>query len=305
MDFLYLLEKIRMPVLNEFMLAVTMLGEETAFLALALIFFWCVDKRRGYLIMSAGFIGTMANQFMKLWFRIPRPWVLDPDFTILEQAREAATGYSFPSGHTTSAFATFGAIGITAKKNTVRVLCAALAVLVGLSRMYIGVHTPADVLVGAATSLVLVGLLHKVCMEEKGMKALLASMIAMAIGLLLFVELYPFPADTDPHNLESGVKNAYTMIGCLTGVAIVYVVEKKYIRFSTRAVWWAQILKVVVGLGLVLLVKEGLRSPLEAAFSVHMAARAVRYFLIVITAGIIWPLSFSWFGKLGRKTEEN
>ena len=305
MDFLYLLEKIRMPVLNEFMLAVTMLGEETAFLALALIFFWCVDKRRGYLIMSAGFIGTMANQFMKLWFRIPRPWVLDPDFTILEQAREAATGYSFPSGHTTSAFATFGAIGITAKKNTVRVLCAALAVLVGLSRMYIGVHTPADVLVGAATSLVLVGLLHKVCMEEKGMKALLASMIAMAIGLLLFVELYPFPADTDPHNLESGVTNAYTMIGCLTGVAIVYVVEKKYIRFSTRAVWWAQILKVVVGLGLVLLVKEGLRSPLEAAFSVHMAARAVRYFLIVITAGIIWPLSFSWFGKLGRKTEEN
>ena len=54
-------------------------------------------------------------------------------------------------------------------------------------------------------------------------------------------------------------------------------------------------------LGLVLLVKEGLRSPLEALFNGHLAARAVRYFLIVVVAGVIWPLSFRWFGKLGKK----
>ena len=48
MGFLYLLEKIRMPGLNEFMLAITTLGEETAFLVAALIVFWCVDKRKGY-----------------------------------------------------------------------------------------------------------------------------------------------------------------------------------------------------------------------------------------------------------------
>ena len=60
----------------------------------------------------------------------------------------------------------------------------------------------------------------------------------------------------------------------------------------------------MVGLGVVLLVKEGLRSPLEAIFAGHLAARAVRYFLIVVVAGILWPLTFSWFGKLGRKAEE-
>lgn len=99
MALLYLLEKIRMPVLNEFMLIITRLGEETAFLVIALILFWCVDKRRGYYIMSVGFLGTMANQFLKLLCRIPRPWVLDGNFTILEGARKAATGYSFPSGN--------------------------------------------------------------------------------------------------------------------------------------------------------------------------------------------------------------
>ena len=84
MEFLYLLEKIRLPGLNELMLAVTTLGEETAFLVIGLIVFWCVDKRKGYYVMSVGFLGTMANQVLKLACRIPRPWVLDPDFTILE-----------------------------------------------------------------------------------------------------------------------------------------------------------------------------------------------------------------------------
>ena len=303
MEFLYLLESIRMPGLNEFMLLVTKLGEETAFLVAALIVFWCVDKRSGYYLMTVGFIGTMANQFLKLACRVPRPWVLDPEFTILEEAREAATGYSFPSGHSQSSVGTFGAIANTTRNKWVKGICIAVCVLVPLSRMYIGVHTPSDVLVGAGMACCMVGLLKKPVLErtEKAMKILIAVMLAMALGLLLYVEAYPFPADVDPHNLESGVKNAYTMIGCIAGVAVVYCFEKKYVNFETKACWWAQIGKVVLGLALVLAVKEGLRSPLEALFGGHMAARAVRYFLIVLVAGGLWPLSFRRFSQLGAK----
>ena len=77
MDFLYFLEGIRIPVLNEIMLFVTQLGEETAFLVIAMIIFWCVDKHTGYYILSVGFMGTLSNQFLKLVFRVPRPWVID------------------------------------------------------------------------------------------------------------------------------------------------------------------------------------------------------------------------------------
>ncbi len=306
MEILYLLERIRIPVLNEIMLLVTQLGEETAFLALALIFFWCVDKKKGYFIMSVGFVGTMANQFLKLVFRIPRPWVLDENFTILEQAKEAATGYSFPSGHTQTAVGTFGAICAGSEDKKVRIGCIILAVMVGFSRMYIGVHTPQDVLVSAALAVVLVLVLRKPVLSGsvKTMKLLMAGMIAMALGLLAFVELFPFPADVDAHNLESGVKNAYTMIGCLIGVAVVYLVDTKYLDFSVKAVWWAQILKAALGLGAVLAVKSLLKSPLEAVFAGHMAARAVRYFLVVLFAGILWPVTFRWFAKLGKKKTE-
>ena len=302
MGFLYMLEKIRMPGLNESMLLITKLGEETAFLVAALIVFWCVDKRKGYFVMTVGFIGTIANQFLKLACRVPRPWVLDENFTILEQAREAAAGYSFPSGHSQSAVGTFGSIAATAQKRWVRGVCIAICILVPLSRMYIGVHTPADVLVGAGMALIMVLALRRPVVEQEktAMKILIPAMILMAIGLLLYTELWPFPADMDVHNLESGTKNAYTMIGGLTGVAVVYVAERKFVDFTTEAVWWAQLLKIVMGLGAVLLVKEGMRAPLEWLLGDPLPARAVRYFLIVLVAGFVWPISFRWFSKLGR-----
>lgn len=302
MDFLYFLEKIRMPIINEFMLLVTRLGEETAFLVLALIVFWCVDKYKGYYVLGVGLMGTLASQFMKLICRVPRPWDLDKSFSILEEAREAADGYSFPSGHTQSAVGTFGAVAASVKNRTVQILCITIAVLVGFSRMYVGVHTPADVLVGAMISVLLILVLKPLMLgEKKQIHWVYATMLLLSVAFTLYVERYPFPAELDVHNYESALKNSYTLLGCCVGVLVVYAVDEKKLHFQTKAVLWAQILKVVLGLMAVLLVKEGLRAPLEALFSGHMAARAVRYFLIVIMAGIVWPLSFRWFGKLGKE----
>lgn len=302
MEFLYLLESIRLPGLNELMLFITTLGEETTFLVAALILFWCVDKYYGYYVMSVGFVGTIINQFMKLWFRIPRPWVLDENFTILEQAREAASGYSFPSGHSQSAVGTFGGIACTVKNRWVRNICIAIAVLVPFSRMYIGVHTPADVLVGVGMSVVLLFIMRPLVLgkDRKYFPVTMGVMLAIAATYLCFVELYPFPANIDAHNLESGVENAYTLLGALLGMICVYIVDEKWTNFSTKAVWWAQMIKVGAGLILVLAVKSGLKTPLNLLLG-EFVGRAARYFLIVVVAGILWPLSFRWFEKLGSK----
>lgn len=302
MGFLYFLERIRFPGLNEIMLAVTTLGEETAFLVIGLIIFWCSDKKKGYFVMSVGFLGTMLNQILKLACRVPRPWVLDPKFTILEQAKEASAGYSFPSGHTQTAVGIFGAIASYTDKKWTRWCCIVLAVLVGFSRMYLGVHTPADVLVGSLCALILVFALKRPILhgEAVAMKINFAIMIAFALSFFAYVHFWNFPADMDVHNLESGLKNSYTMLGCTVGMAIVYIADTKWLHFPVEAKWWAQTIKIVVGLLLVLAVKEGLRAPLELLLPVY-PARAVRYFLIVMMAGILWPFSFQYFSKLGAK----
>lgn len=306
MDFLYLLEKIRLPGLNELMLLITHLGEETAFLAIGIIVFWCIDKYQGYYLMGVGLFGNMANQFLKILCRVPRPWVRDPNFHALEEAIPEASGYSFPSGHSQTAVGTFGCIAATQKNKIIRGVCFAFMILVPFSRMYVGVHTPADVLVGSAMALVMV-FAFKPLMLGKGQKNIpwvFAGLTVLSVAYLLYIELYPFPADLDTHNYESAVKNGYTFIGCFVGLLIVWFADEKKLHFTNEAIWWAQILKAVLGLAVVLAVKEGTKSILNAIFGDEMIARAVRYCLVVVTAGIVWPLTFKWFARLGKKEEK-
>jgi len=305
MELLYWLESIRMPVLDAFFSLVTHLGEETVFLVVAMAVFWCVDKNRGYYLLSVGFIGTICNQFLKLLCRVPRPWVLDPEFTIVESARAEATGYSFPSGHTQNAVGTFGALAATGKKRWARLLCVLALVLVPLSRMYLGVHTPKDVGVSVLVALVLICALCPVFYGEKSTACsryiLLAAMAALAVVFVLFVECWPFPADLDPHNYQSGAKNAYTLLGAVLGVNLAHWLDEHYTHFETKAPPLGQVIKLAVGLVLALAVKSGVKAPLNALFSGHMAANAVRYFLLVVVAGCLWPMTFRFWSRLGNR----
>ena len=308
MEVLYFFESIRNVVLDTFFSVITLGGEETVFMALGMIFFWCVNKYRGYYLLCVGFAGTVINQFLKMLFRVPRPWIKDPNFTIVESAKDAATGYSFPSGHTQTSVGLFGGIALTTKQIWLRIVGIALAVLVPISRLYLGVHTPADVLVSTIVALILVfaflPLFKKAEKSPAIMYTIFGVFAAAIIAFICFVCLYEFPADvyTDGlHNLESARKNGFTLLGCIVGLTVVYTVDRKWLNFTTEAVWWAQIIKVVGGLGLVLAAKELLRAPLEALVGNVLAARSIRYFLIVIVAGLVWPLTFKFFSKLGKK----
>lgn len=305
MEFLYLLEKIRMPWLDQIMLTVTHLGEETAFLAIGIVLFWCVDKYYGYYLMGVGLFGNLINQFLKILCRVPRPWVRDPNFHPLEAAIKEAGGYSFPSGHSQTAVGTFGCIAATQKNWILRAVCIVLMILVPVSRMYVGVHTPADVLVGSAMALLMVAGFYPLMLGngKKNIPWVFASLLLLSIAYVLYVELYPFSADVDQENLTSAIKNGYTFVGCFAGLIVVYFADEKKFHFETKAIWWAQILKAVLGLGAVLAVKEGTRGILDTIFAGHFAARSVRYFLVVIVAGIVWPLTFRWFSKMGKKEQ--
>lgn len=287
------------------MSTITYAGGEIVFLAVAIILIWCVNKRHGFFTLLTCFFGIAINQVLKLAFRIPRPWIKDPDFTIVESAREEATGYSFPSGHTQNVTGTFASIALTNPKRARVISCSVIIALVAFSRMYLGVHTPLDVGVSLVIGVALAFALHPLFSSEERMKKAMPYALSVSalisVAFVLFTFLLPSEG-LDPHNLESGRKNACTMIGCVVGLILFYIVDTRYIKYPTEARWYAQIMKVGIGFAIVLLMKSTLQTPLEWVFGGNAyIARAVRYFLLVVFAGCVWTLTFRFWSNLKIK----
>lgn len=304
MDILYAMEKIRTPFWNGVMSAVTQLGGEVIFIVAAVVVFWCVSKWEGYYLMTIAFCGTVLNQFLKLICRVPRPWVRDPNFTIVESARAEATGYSFPSGHTQNAIGLFGGMARWGGRRWVRLGLTTLALVIAFSRMYLGVHTPADVgvslVLAAALVLGLYPLMRRAQEKPRYMGYVLAAMLVVSGAFVVFVETCGFPADMDAENLASGIGNAWKMLGAVAGMTLAWLLDRRYIHFETQAVWWVQVIKVAVGMALLLAIKSGLKAPLLALLGHEGLAGGVRYFLLVLVAGAVWPLVFRPMSKWGK-----
>lgn len=308
MEFLKGLQAIRTPVMDVILGLVTRLGEETILMVLGMAILWCVNKKWGYRLMFISLAGTALNQLLKAIFLIPRPWVLDPTFEIVESAREAASGYSFPSGHTQTAAMVFGTIAVWTRKRWARALCILIMLLVGFSRMYLGVHTPLDVsvglLAGVVTVAMLVPLMKKHDGTAKGQTWLSAGFILAALVLLAYVLFAPKRAANVAEFDAHGVKAAWTLLGTMAGMVLTWVVDEKHTHFETKAVWWAQLIKLGVGLALVMAVRLGVKPVFTALWGDAMFAHGLRYFLMVLVGGVVWPMTFGYFSKLGQVGKE-
>lgn len=305
MALLYALQTIRTPMLDQLVALITKLGEENVFLVLGLFLLWCVDKKWGFRFLVAGLAGNTLNQLLKAICLIPRPWVIDPNFEIVEAAREAATGYSFPSGHTQTAATVYGMFAAWLNRRLTTIVCAALVLLVGFSRMYLGVHTPYDVgvslVTGALTVICAMRLFTAAEGNEKKEMRIYIGAIGFALVLLAYVLFAPKRAANIAEFDAHGVKNAWTLVGTTTGVFIAWLIDRRVTHYETKAVWWAQALKLVLGFALVMGVRLGLKPLFAVIFGGHVAADALRYFLMCVVGGGLWPMTFAAFAKLGRK----
>ncbi|MBE6928183.1 MAG: phosphatase PAP2 family protein [Ruminococcaceae bacterium] len=303
MDVLYWLESIRNPFLDAIMSFFTLFGSELMFIIIALAIFWCVDKKEGYYLLFVGFFGTILNQFLKLVFRVPRPWVKDPNFNIVESARADAGGYSFPSGHTQNVTGTLGGLARWSRNWGIRVLCISVLLLTSFSRMYLGVHTPLDVGVSLAIAAVLVfvfyPIMKKAVDEPKKMMYLLSVMVLLSFAFVLYANLASF--DGAAENIYEGRKNSYSLLGALLGFCVAYPLERRHINFSEKAPLWAQTIKLIGGLGGLLAIKEGLKALFHAVGFTWLGTNAIRYFAIVLFAALVWPRVFPYLNKEGEK----
>ena len=287
MDFLLTLQELRTPVLDAIILAVTRLGEELFALIPLLLCYWCIDKRLGLRIGFTFFAGGIANQFSKVIFRVERPFVRNPAIIPHESAVGTATGYSFPSGHTTSASSMALAFALSFRKKWwVWLLASAYALAVGFSRLYLGVHTPSDVCVGILMTLVMALLVDYAfadCDRHPGhVKGWFALCGAVAAAMVIYSGIMVANGTVPAAQAKNAFQTGGAAIALLAGLML----ENKYIRFTTKAPLGVQVLKFIIGAVLALAIKEGLKPILGTA----LVMQAVRYFITVlfVVAGYPW-----------------
>ena len=181
-----------------------------------------------------------------------------------------------------------------------------MILLVAFSRMYLGVHTPLDVGVSCGVGILLLVILYPVfrSLDEhpNRMYGFLAVLALLTLAFFLYSFLCPFPdwmyAEEHFVNIVEARHNASILAGALVGVTIGYTLDLNKVKFRTDAKWWAQILKVVVGLVITLALIEGPKFVLGKSELVT----GLRYGLGVLFATGIWPMTFGWFARLGGKT---
>ena len=159
-DFLLLLQNFRighLEILDKFFLSVTVFGEFWLPAAICAITYWCIDFKTGMYLFSLHGMNILLTHFFKMLACVYRPWILSSDMHPSELAVPYAKGYSFPSGHSAMSSSVIGGLAyIFRKKRFLCIFCIGLVLLVGFSRLWLGVHTPQDVVCGFLIGLVLV-----------------------------------------------------------------------------------------------------------------------------------------------------
>jgi len=262
---------------------ITMMGEEVAFIFLGAALYWCVDKRIGYRLAFACLTSAILNTALKEVFRVPRPVGREG---IRSLRLETATGYSFPSGHSQQAASLWTSLMLYYRKKALVIPGILAMLLVGLSRLYLGVHTPADVIggliIGAGWTFVASSLFDYI--ERTGKYKLL---------LLLGAAFVPAMAV-----IQNSIY--YKTAGAGLAFVLGYIIEVKYIQFEVKASLWQQIVKFCTGMLGLYIIKEFGKMILPQAIWSDFA----RYFLLGVWLTVIVPFIFKHFMKEKVTSEE-
>lgn len=309
-------------IFDKFFTYVTNYGEMAYLLPLFAMIYWCINKKTGeYMFLTLGF-ARLFNGFIKIFACVYRPWIRDPRILPINNGLKTATGYSFPSGHTTNATATFGSFSVSQEKKDkfLKILLWGFAILVGFSRNYIGVHTPQDVVVAFVVSvLTIFGTIKLFDILEKNKKADVWIAFAGILASLLITiyavnKTYPVnyrntddtvtettyiktsevnneiakKAIVDPKTM---VLDLYKNIGYIFGIFLGWIIERRFIKFSADGTTNQKILRFLICFSLMQvmlnIICPYLKNHLEKIYHEPIIAFLKTFYVICIAPAII------------------
>ncbi|MCR4925941.1 MAG: phosphatase PAP2 family protein [Clostridiales bacterium] len=289
--------------LTQFFTKMTFFGELNTVMVIMAVVYWSVSKEFGtYLLM--GFSGNrIVNGLLKVTACTYRPWIRDSRIVPDKNAISTATGYSFPSGHTMNAATVYG--GIVVRKDlskAFRIVMCLLLIFIAFSRIFLGVHTPQDILVGAVVGLLVMWLtqkLMKIIANHPGKDIIVAVIgISLAVGVAVYAGLKSYPQDFDASGnlLVDGTKMAndtFKGVGWCSGFLTGWVLERRFVCFTTEISKKQKLMRMASGLLIYYFISLVFVPLIKTSIS-GTAGTIVSCFLQMIFISFLFPLGFKY-----------
>lgn len=285
-DLILAVQSISSGFLDTFFKAITWLGNREAYLVILTLLYWCINRSWGARLLVLTMLSSWFNEALKSLFDLPRP---DPA-RVRQLVSESSFG--FPSNHAqTGAVIVWGYLAAKVKRAWFSVLAVAMIFLIGLSRAYLGIHFPQDVIGGWILGIVI--LLIWLRYEERlaawwrSLAPQRQALLAVAGPLAL---MFLTPADSfGRYPNETGA----TLAGILLGAGLGSILEARTVRFRVDGSLGRRALRYLVGIVLVaaFYVGGGLVPELHP-WGLDIALRVLRYALVGLTAVWLAPWLF-------------
>ena len=273
------IQSFRNGFLDFFFNFISFLGEEYVYIGILGVIYYGINKRFGELLAFSLFLTASINTILKGLVGALRPFEKYP--TRVENLRpETAGGHSFPSGHTQN-FTTFTYTGAQHLRRTyVFIIAGVLSILMGISRMYLGVHFLEDVSVSFCLGIIIAILVFTLYNKYKDTAILHRIYIGIIIGLLPFVFF-----------IQN--KDFFTSYGLMIGFVGAMIFEQRFVNFDMDIVLWKKVVRVAVGILLMLAVQLGVKAIFVALFGQDIIVLdLIRYALVAFIGLGLYPLGF-------------
>jgi membrane-associated phospholipid phosphatase len=297
------------PVMKMF----TFLGNEQFYLIVAPAIIWCIDASLGIRLGLFLMINGMVNSALKVAFHGPRPYWYSSEVKALGSAENS---FGVPSSHAQNAVVVWGTLAEHIKHRWVWILATVLMLLIGISRLYLAVHFPHDVLLGWIFGALMLWAMLRLekpvlnWLKKYRFEIQLLIIFIFSLVLILIVMLAQFSLGSwtlpvewiknaqlafpeEPAINPLSFHNFLSSTGAFFGIAAGWLWLSKLGGFSTKGVWWKLVLRYVIGLLGVLILYLGLGTifPENENF-ISYALRYIRYALIGLWISGLAPWVF-------------
>lgn len=294
------------------MTAITAIGYEEFFVLLLPALYWSVDQAVGLRMGMVLLMANDINNFFKFLFHNPRPyWISDKVVPLSHE-----TSFGLPSGHAQTAASVWGWLAVEVKKRWFTITAIVLIFLIGVSRLYLGVHFLSDVVLGWLLGGLLVLVFAKVwkrvgnwlAKQSVGMKLfwvvvstllLLVPVLLVSLtsrGWVMEAEWATRAGEVDPYSLKGAFTTAGTWFGMLSGYVILTATKG---HFLANQGGWRRVARFAVGLVGVAVLYSGLGAFFPNNGDVlSFGLRFFRYTLIGLWVAWLGPVVFEKIGLL-------